>query len=73
MAKHPKPKLEKLENSYLLEDKFMMPGICIAEPYGEWAAVPIMGKHNRYMVIHNGEMIKACTYDVAHNLIMKQY
>jgi len=51
----------------------MMPGICVKEPYGEWAAVPIMGKHNRYMVIHNGEMIKACNYTTAYNFIMKQY
>ena len=73
MAKRSRPQLEKLENSYLLEDKFMMPGICVKEPYGEWAAVPIMGKHNRYMVIHNGEMIKACNYNTAYNFIMKQY
>ena len=73
MAKRSRPQLEKLENSYLLEDKFMMPGICVKEPYGEWAAVPCAGRHNRYMVIHNGEILKACSYDVAFNLMMKHY
>ncbi len=75
MAKHPKrkPKLEKLDNPYLLDDKFMMPGFVTKDPYGEWAAVPCAGKHNRYMVIHNGEILKACSYDVAFNLMMKHY
>ena len=73
MAKRPRPKLEKLENSYLLEDKFMMPGFVTKNPYGEWAAVPVMGKHNRYVVIHNGKLLKTCSYDVAFNLMMSHY
>ena len=68
-----KPKLEKLDNPYLLDDKFMMPGFVTQNPYGEWAAVPCAGMHNRYMVIHNGEILKACSYDVAFNLMMKHY
>jgi|TARA_B100001996_G_scaffold330191_1_gene278230 hypothetical protein len=51
----------------------MMPGFVTKDPYGEWAAVPCAGKHNRYMVIHNGEILKACSYDVAFNLMMKHY
>tara|TARA_B000000557_G_scaffold263583_1_gene266733 strand:+ start:788 stop:949 length:162 start_codon:yes stop_codon:yes gene_type:complete len=51
----------------------MMPGFVTKDPYGEWAAVPCAGKHNRYMVIHNGEILKACNYQVAYNLMMKHY
>jgi len=51
----------------------MMPGFVTKQPYGEWAAVPVMGKHNRYVVIHNGKLLKTCSYDVAFNLMMSHY
>ena len=73
MAKRARPNLEKLDNPYLLDDKFMMPGFVTKNPYVEWAAVPCAGRHNRYMVIHNGEILKACNYQVAYNLMMKHY